>query len=91
MCFCPQAGWTALHTAARIGRKVDVVGLLIDAGAHVDIPAKVSTSPYSHYMYVVLHSVLILHIRMARIHLDVSFILNFMNIFVYFLRMAGLH
>ena len=38
--FCSQHGWTALHAAAENG-KVDVVRLLIEAKAHVDIKTKV--------------------------------------------------
>ena len=38
--LCPQDGATALHLAAREG-KVDVVRLLIDAEAQVNIHAKV--------------------------------------------------
>lgn len=41
MCLCLQSGWTALHSAARVGRKIDVVRQLIEAKAHVDLPAKV--------------------------------------------------
>ena len=45
MCLCPQDGLTALHLAAREG-KVDVVKLLTDAQAQIDIRAKV----YMHYV-----------------------------------------
>ena len=38
--FCPQGGWTALHVAAEDGR-VDVVRLLIEAKAQVDIQSEV--------------------------------------------------
>ena len=41
-CFCPQRGWTALHLAAQEG-KVDVVRLLTEAKAHVNIQTEVYT------------------------------------------------
>ena len=40
VCFCPQDGWTALHWAAQEG-KVDVVRLLTEAKAHVNIQMNV--------------------------------------------------
>ena len=40
LCFCPQDGWTALHMAAQEG-KVDIVRLLTDTKAHVDIQTEV--------------------------------------------------
>ena len=40
--LCPQDGWTALHLAAQEG-KVDVVRLLIDAEAQVNIQTEVHT------------------------------------------------
>ena len=40
ICFCPQRGWTALHLAAQEG-KVDVVRLLTEAKAHVNIQTEV--------------------------------------------------
>ena len=40
MCFCPQDGWTALHLAAQEG-KVDVVRLLTEAQAQVNIQSEV--------------------------------------------------
>ena len=43
---CLQDGWTALHLAAQEG-KVDVVRLLIDAEAQVNIQTEV----YIHYNY----------------------------------------
>ena len=43
--LCPQDGWTALHLAAQEG-KVDVVRLLIDAGAQVNIQTEVHTHNY---------------------------------------------
>ena len=43
MCFCPQTGATALHMAAQKG-KVEVVRLLIEAKALVNIQKKVYTS-----------------------------------------------
>ena len=42
--LCPKGGWTALHLAAQEG-KVDVVKLLIDAEAQVNIQIKV---PYNY-------------------------------------------
>ena len=45
LCFCPQDGWTALHMAAQEG-KVDIVRLLTDTKAHVDIQTEV------HILYV---------------------------------------
>ena len=42
VCLCPQDGWTALHAAAKKG-KVDVVRLLIEAQALVNIQTKVHT------------------------------------------------
>ena len=40
MCLCPQDGWTALHLATHEG-KVDVVRLLIEAQALVNIQSEV--------------------------------------------------
>ena len=40
--LCPQDGATALHLAAEVG-KVDVVRLLIDTEAQVNIQTKVHT------------------------------------------------
>ena len=40
VCLCPQNGFTALHMAAQEG-KVDVVRVLIDAKAHINIQMKV--------------------------------------------------
>ena len=42
MGFCPQAGLTALHLAAREG-KVDVVRVLTEAKAHINIQSVVHT------------------------------------------------
>ena len=42
VCFHPQNGWTALHLAVQEG-KIDVVRLLTEAKAHVDIQIKVHT------------------------------------------------
>ena len=42
LCFCPQDGWTALHMAAQEG-KHDVVRLLTEAKAHVNLQTKVHT------------------------------------------------
>ena len=42
LCFCPQDGWTALHLAAQEG-KVDVVRLLTEAKAHINIQTEVHT------------------------------------------------
>ena len=41
-CFCPQNGFTALHMAAQKG-KVDVVILLTEAKAHVNVQTEVHT------------------------------------------------
>ena len=41
VCFCAQDGWTALHLAAQEG-KVDVVRLLTEAQARVNIQTKVN-------------------------------------------------
>ena len=46
LCFCPQNGWTALHLAAQEG-KVDVVRLLTEAKAHVNIQTKVHVHVYT--------------------------------------------
>ena len=40
VCLCPQDGWTALHMAAQEG-KVDVVRLLTEAQAQVNIQTEV--------------------------------------------------
>ena len=40
VCFYPQSGWTALHMAAQEG-KIDVVRLLTEAKAHVNIQSEV--------------------------------------------------
>ena len=40
VCLCPQDGWTALHVAAQEG-EVDVVRLLTEAQAQVNIQAEV--------------------------------------------------
>ena len=45
LCFRSQDGWTALHLAAQEG-KVDVVRLLTDAKAHVNMQTKVRI--YTH-------------------------------------------
>ena len=42
VCFCPQDGWTALQLAAGEG-KVDVVRLLTEAKAHINIQTEVHT------------------------------------------------
>ena len=42
VCLCPQNGWTALHLAAKEG-KVDVVRLLTEAQALVNIQTEVHT------------------------------------------------
>ena len=44
MCLCAQDGWTALHLAAQEG-KVDVVKLLTDAQAQINIQTKVKWIP----------------------------------------------
>ena len=44
VCFHPQRDWTALHLAAQEG-KVDVVRLLTEAKAHVNIQTEV----YIHF------------------------------------------
>ena len=50
MCFCAQNGFTALHLAAQEG-KVDVVRLLTEARAQLNIQTKVNV----HIMDVSLH------------------------------------
>ena len=40
VCLCPQDGWTALHLAAQEG-KVDVVRLLTEAQAQINIQTEV--------------------------------------------------
>ena len=47
----PQDGLTALHMAVH-ERKVDVVKLLIEAKAHVDIPTKVHIHVISYVVYI---------------------------------------
>ena len=47
VCLCPQDGWTALHLAAQEG-KVDVVRLLTEAQAQVNIQTEV----HPLYIYV---------------------------------------
>ena len=42
VCLCIQNGWTALHLAAQEG-KVDVVRLLTEAQAHINIQTEVNT------------------------------------------------
>ena len=42
VCFSPQDGWTALHMAAQEG-KVDVVRLLTETKAHINIQTEVHT------------------------------------------------
>ena len=42
MCLCPQDGGTALHLAAQEG-KVDVVRLLTEAKAQINIQTEVHT------------------------------------------------
>ena len=42
VCFCPQDSFTALHCAAQEG-KVDVVRLLTEAKAHINIQTEVHT------------------------------------------------
>ena len=42
VCFCPQNGCTALYMAAQEG-KVDVVRLLTEAKAHINIQTEVHT------------------------------------------------
>lgn len=45
LCFCPQKGETALHEAASSG-EIDVVRVLIEAKAKVNIESKVCTLYY---------------------------------------------
>ena len=45
VCLCPQDGWTALHKAAQEG-KVDVVRLLTEAKAQINIQTIVSIATY---------------------------------------------
>ena len=47
VCYSPQDGWTALHLAAQEG-KVDVVRLLTEAQALVNIRKRVCTSTTLH-------------------------------------------
>ena len=47
LCFCPQNGFTALHMAAQEG-KVDIVRLLTEAKAHVNIQTEVHTCTLCH-------------------------------------------
>ena len=47
VCYCPQDGWTALHLAAHEG-KVDVVRLLTEAQALVNIRKKVCKHYTTH-------------------------------------------
>ena len=49
VCYCPQDGWTALHLAAQEG-KVDVVRLLTEAQALVNIQTQVCTSTTLHML-----------------------------------------
>ena len=42
VCLCPQDGWTALHMAAQED-KVDVVRLLTEAEAQINIQTEVHT------------------------------------------------
>ena len=49
VCFCPQSGATALYMAAGQG-KVEVVRLLIEAKALVNLPSKVYIS-LSHLFF----------------------------------------
>ena len=46
--YCPQAGWTALHLAAQEG-KVNVMRLLIEAEAQLDIETGVSCTCILYY------------------------------------------
>ena len=48
MWVCPQDGWTALHLAAHEG-KVDVVRLLTEAKAQVNLQTKVIVCVYIIY------------------------------------------
>ena len=43
VCLCTQDGWTALHLAAQEG-KVDVVRLLTEAQAHINMQTEVPDS-----------------------------------------------
>ena len=45
--FCPQDDWTALHLAAQ-EVKIDVVRLLINAEAHVNIQTEVRAKSVSY-------------------------------------------
>ena len=45
VCLCTQNGWTALHWAAQEG-KVDVVRLLTEAQAQINIQTIVSIATY---------------------------------------------
>ena len=56
VCFCPQDGWTALHLAAQEG-KVDVVRLLTESHAQVNIQTKVHV--HVHTLCHVVHGLII--------------------------------
>ena len=49
VCLCSQDGWTALHMAAQEGR-VDVVRLLTEAQAQVNIQTEVYIVVRSHLL-----------------------------------------
>ena len=51
LCFCPQDGFTALHMAAQEGN-VNVVRLLTEAKAHVNIQMKVCHVEYIFVEYI---------------------------------------
>ena len=55
-CVYPQDGWTALHLAAQ-GGKIDVIKLLIEAEAYVNMQSKVYT-----------YTIIILYIYTLYIH-----------------------
>ena len=53
-CVCPQDGWTALHLAAQEGR-VDVVRVLTEAGAQLNILTKVHVHSITISVTTCLH------------------------------------
>ena len=54
---CPQDGWTALHLAAQEGR-VDVVRVLTEAGAQLNILTEVHVHSITISVTTCLHTIL---------------------------------